>query len=217
MSKSKEVMSLVKHAETANSEWLKFKGSYASAVEHAWNIGQALTKAKAADTIKHGEWQAWCEKNLHFSYRSAQLFMQVGSLPSLPEIPAKAQSTALLTLEDAAAIAARVKKGVKMEQAVREFFFPAPPARTIFASDEEPAQPVTTPALPEVKSKKQAKEYLTREQALDVIGISADKEDVEIFVNRTSLEILFEGLMLKHKADDKKMRALKAAKLFLLD
>lgn len=213
MSKSTEVMAMIEVAKKVNGYFVDFTNSYLSCVEYGWKIGQALTKAKAE--FKHGEWQDWCEKNLHFSYRAVARFMLIGSLPSLPVVPKSAKS-ALLTIEDAEAIATRVKKGVKMEQAVREFFFPAPLARTIYASDEEPVQKNNTPAVPDVKTKKQAKEYMTRPVALDVIGIVSDDSEVDVFVNRTSLELLFDGLAEKYKADEKKMRALKAAKLVLL-
>lgn len=188
-------------------------------MEKCWLIGKELAKAKAELKLDEGAaWKDWCEENLQLSYSHVSRFLAIGALPVKPAMPKllPGKEVKSPSIEELALVAGRVKKGIPQELAFRELFFPPPPARTILASDEEPTVKNTMPSVPEVKTKKQAKEYLTRPLALDIIGIVSDKEEVDIFVNRTTLEVIFEGLEVRWKGDDKKLKALKAAKLVLL-
>lgn len=198
-----------------NEAW---HGLQLNVMEKSWTIGKALIAIKAE--LPEGEkWQDWCEANLHLSYGHVSRFLAIGALPKKPELPtfaANAKQLPDLSIEKLALAAGRVKKGISQDLAISEMLFPPAPKLPKFAHDDEPTVKQVTVVVPEVKTKKDAKKYMTRPLALDVIGIVSDKEEVDVFVNRTSLEILFDGLMEKHKDDKARMKALVAAKLVLL-
>ena len=186
-------------------------------MEKSWTIGKALIALKA-ELPEGTKWADWCGENLSLSYSHVSRFLAIGALPKKPELPKVASHAMLpdLSIEKLALAAGRVKKGISQDLAISEMLYPPAPKLPKFASDDEIAVKQATVVVPEVKTKSEAKKYMTRPLALDVIGIVSDDGDVDVFVNRTSLEILFDGLMLKHKDDKAKMKALVAAKLVLL-
>ena len=204
-------------AAEANQHW---QDMTLNVMEKCWLIGKSLAVIKAEVSSEAGAWQKWCEENLHFGYSHASRFLAIGTLPKKPELPKIASDAQMpmLSIENLALVAGRVKKGISQELAIKEAFFPPPPPRTIMASDDEPVVANVMPAVPEAatKSAKEAKKYLTRPLALDIIGIVSDKEDVDVFVNRTTLEVIFDGLAVAWKGDAKKLRSLAAAKLVLM-
>lgn len=184
-------------------------------MESSWLIGQALLAVKGE--LEHGDWQAWCETHLCFSYRHVSRFTAIGALPHKPVMPKllPGKTIEALSIESLASVAARVKKGVKQETAMLEIIFPSS-VESVSHFAHEVGTPDTPPVVPHVKTKKEALKYMDRHTALDTIGIVSDKEDVDVFVTRTTLEIVFGGLFEKMKNDPAKLKALKAAKLVLL-
>jgi hypothetical protein len=85
-------------ASKINEEHRLARQSAETAVQHATRCGLLLIEQKLV--MKHGEFQAWIEKNCEFSYRSAALYMkaatqkcnglQFSSLRSVLEQPRKA-------------------------------------------------------------------------------------------------------------------------------
>ena len=76
-----------------------------SALEHARASGDALVKAKAQ--CPHGEWGEWLAKHFSGAERTAQSYTRVAN--RWPEIEAKAQSSADLSLDGALKLLAAAK------------------------------------------------------------------------------------------------------------
>jgi Protein of unknown function (DUF3102) len=75
---------------------------FRSSVEHSAAAGERLLRVKAQ--VPHGEWRAWLEKNVPFSVRTAEGYMQLAREPN-------AQALAHLGIEGALkAIAQRSAK-----------------------------------------------------------------------------------------------------------
>ena len=74
-------------------------------LQHALTAGQLLLKAKSQ--LKHGEWGPWLEANCRFAKRTAQAYMRVAD--RWPELEAKAQTSALLSLDGAVKLLAEPK------------------------------------------------------------------------------------------------------------
>jgi hypothetical protein len=65
-------------ASEINAEHREVIRSIANGVTHAIRAGELLSRAKA--NVGHGGWRRWQEKNLAFSVRTAQLYMQLARL-----------------------------------------------------------------------------------------------------------------------------------------
>jgi hypothetical protein len=90
------VPNLAQLAEQINAEHTAALTAARTALEHARRAGGLLAEAKAA--CGHGNWLPWLEANVRFSERTAQAYMRVAK--HRPELEAKAQATADLTIED---------------------------------------------------------------------------------------------------------------------
>jgi len=84
-------------ATKANDEHRACLAAANSALEHARAAGDFLVQAKAQ--CQHGTWTTWLAHNFDASKRTAQAYMRVAK--RWPEIEAKAQGSALLSVDKA--------------------------------------------------------------------------------------------------------------------
>jgi hypothetical protein len=155
-----------------------------------WKQGQILIQIKAQ--LRHGEWRAWIEKNLHIDRTQAQLRMKIGSLPSLPKRPEnRSFQPTLEVLAKIADVAATHKL--------------TPDAATEkYLKDFESQKARFKKQGPEPGGKKrrassniQRGHGMTREQALRIFGIDIDRRTIE----KRYLEIFHKALRQKLHPD----------------
>jgi Protein of unknown function (DUF3102) len=65
-------------AAAINAEHEQATAAIATGTAHAIRAGELLIEAK--DKRRHGDWSAWCQANLSFGSRTAQLYMQLARL-----------------------------------------------------------------------------------------------------------------------------------------
>jgi hypothetical protein len=65
-------------AAAINAEHKRATAAIAAGTAHAIRAGELLIEAK--DKRRHGDWSAWCQANLSFGSRTAQLYMQLARL-----------------------------------------------------------------------------------------------------------------------------------------
>ena len=93
-----------------------------SAVDEAWQAGQALMEAKAQS--QHGEFEAWVSQHCHLSLRTARKYMQLAKRPrgAVLEFPSIRQALEAIstpkrqptcTREEAEATAARIRENTQ--------------------------------------------------------------------------------------------------------
>jgi len=88
---------LAKLANRINEHHRQAEAAIRSGLEHALEAGRLLVEAKTK--CPHGGWGDWVESNCEFSQRTAQAYIRVAK--RWPEIEAKAQSSADLTIDGA--------------------------------------------------------------------------------------------------------------------
>ena len=81
-------------ATQINEQHRLVEGAARATINYALQAGQLLLEAKSR--CRHGQWQPWLEVNFEDSVRTAQSYMRIAD--HWPEIEAKAQSSALLSL-----------------------------------------------------------------------------------------------------------------------
>lgn len=84
-------------AAKANTQHKLCLETASTAIQHARNCGQALIEAKSL--CAHGIWQPWLRDNFHASARTARACMRIAR--HWPEIEAKWQSSAVLSIDQA--------------------------------------------------------------------------------------------------------------------
>lgn len=98
-------------------------------MELAWKAGRALIAAKQILDAQHGDWNAACAKHASLiSTRSIQRYMQIGTLPSCPEISQlqfdERRNDAIelnyLNVEELAAVAGAVQGGADYERTLTD-------------------------------------------------------------------------------------------------
>jgi Protein of unknown function (DUF3102) len=93
-------------------------------VEHAMAAGTLLIEAKAQ--LDHGQWLPWLAEHCAMSERTAQLYMRLAK--RRPELEAKAQCIADLTIQDAAKLLAAAFEVIAVDEPT---FPPSPPPPSI--------------------------------------------------------------------------------------
>jgi len=96
-------LSLEQIAQRANDENRACLASANKGFEHARAAGEALAEAKTR--VSHGKWTSWLAEHFEDSERTAQVYLRI--YRRWPEIAAKAQATALLTIEAAVTMIAK--------------------------------------------------------------------------------------------------------------
>lgn len=84
-------------AAKANAQHEFCLASANTAIQHARDCGQALIEAKSL--CRHGTWQQWLRDNFRGSARTARVCMRIAR--HWPEIEAKRQSSAVLSIDQA--------------------------------------------------------------------------------------------------------------------
>jgi hypothetical protein len=92
----RSVDAMAELADRINAEHHQVETALRAGLQHAKNAGDLLIAAKKQ--CEHGAWLPWLEKHVRFSERTAQAYMRVSK--RWPELEAKAQATADLTIED---------------------------------------------------------------------------------------------------------------------
>jgi len=87
-------------------------------LRHGLRAGQLLVEAK--EQLAHGQWTPWLEAHFEGSARTAQLYMRVAK--HWPEIEAKAQGSAVLTLDGVTKMLAQPKTAPAVEQTPVDWF-----------------------------------------------------------------------------------------------
>jgi hypothetical protein len=105
---------LAEIAEKINAEHAQALDHARASITHARNAGVLLLEAKKR--WGHGQWLPWLEANVQFSERTAQAYMRVAK--RWPELEAKAQATADLTIEDGLKLLASPKTETIAEKAI---------------------------------------------------------------------------------------------------
>lgn len=103
MSAGNQVVRLENLVQRINEEHAAAETAINAALQHAVNAGRLLNEAKAL--VGHGEWRDWLLENFAGSERTAQGYMRVAG--RLPELEAKAQRVADLSLRQALGLLAR--------------------------------------------------------------------------------------------------------------
>lgn len=167
----------------------EFQTAYESAAERAWIFGQALIELQLQ--IPRGEWKAWLEKNIQYSYPQVAKFMQLGATP----IPPKGLAGETFNLDKAAKEA-----GQRQKQNHRL-------APVDHSDDDDDAPPA-----PAVKAPPATPSLITHDQALKIIGISGHA----VLVAEETLDVIFEGLTELRSDNTAALKQLQLAKTRLL-
>jgi hypothetical protein len=109
-------------AERINAEHRQAETALRAGLQHAKNAGDLLIEAKKQ--CKHGEWLPWLKKNVRFSDRTAQAYMRVAE--RWPDLEAKAQATADLTIEDGLKLLAEPTTRQRAAPQSAENMYPSP-------------------------------------------------------------------------------------------
>ncbi len=107
---------LTQLAEWINTEHVSALTDARAALEHAGRAGELLAGAKAQ--CQHGQWLPWLKANVSFSERTAQAYMRVAK--RWPELEAKAQATADLTIEEGLKLLAAPKEALDYDATLAE-------------------------------------------------------------------------------------------------
>jgi hypothetical protein len=122
------VRNLARLAERINAEHVAVLTAARTCLEHARQAGELLAEAKTA--CGHGRWLPWLKANVEFSERTAQAYMRVAK--HWPELEAKAQATADLTIDEALDVLANDGHGRERSEGNDE-----PRSHSWFVPDEE--------------------------------------------------------------------------------
>ena len=100
-------------ARRANDAHQRARGAAAQVVEYVIEAGQALNEAK--NSIGHGNWLDWLNRNVEFSDRTARLYMRLADTVPALLVHHKADDCWVTPAVGVSAIAGRLKNSSKVE------------------------------------------------------------------------------------------------------